>query len=105
MKDLLKKFMEVITMQTRATGMTFIRKFGRSPLPGQTIIVFCTMLSVPDEEAVKIQGEWHSPTLASCKVGDEAVVMCVSTGEGHSIKELSRGNGLDGLLRETIWRF
>jgi hypothetical protein len=105
MKDLLKRFMEAITMHSQSTGMTFIRKFGRSPLPGQTIIVFCTMLSVPNEEADKIEGEWHSPTLATCGIGDEVVVMAVSTGEGHSIKELSRGNGLDGLLRETIWRF
>ena len=105
MKDLIKKFMDLLVGDKPSTGMTFVRQFGKATKPGHQIVGFLTLLAVPDDEAVLISYEWHSPTMGACKYAKDAVVLIISTGEGKDVSELSRGDGFDGIVREPIWRF
>jgi hypothetical protein len=102
MKELINQFMQAL--KSRATGMTFIRKYGPAPKPGYTNVVFLTMVAVPDEEAALIQSELHCPTWGPSTHSRDAVVLAISTGEGKDVSELSRGCGPGDLLTEPIWR-
>ena len=111
----IRNFLNIIG--AKSLGMTFIRKFGASPVPGKTVIVLMTMIAVPDKEAERITGEMIAPTAGSFEYGKDGILLYVSTVDGKDLSdtslEISReigelgssGATFDDLATSSIWRF